>query len=194
MSAAGAEEADAIVGVGAGAPGAVVDDPLQRAGGGLSQRVSGRLVASAGQGMAACRVVARIGFLAEGLRRDDMAGRAGMQVGSGFEPGGGAEAGRRGGRDRGRVDGDRQLDVPAQLPGQRVGDQCAQPGFQLFLDELVGRGDQRGVLYQAKRPGELQPGPVRGLDLHAGQLVQRPGPNFREVCFTHWPSTSRPHI
>src|SRR5580658_9972575 len=65
---------------------------------------------------------------------------------------------RTSGRGRSRVDGDRELDVLAELARQRIGDQGTEPCLELFLDELVGRGDQRGGLDQAKRPGQLQPG------------------------------------
>jgi len=48
---------------------------------------------------------------------------------------------------RRRVDGDGQLDVAAELLGQGLGDQRAQPGLQLFLDELVRCRDEGGVLH-----------------------------------------------
>jgi len=80
------------------------------------------------------------------------------------------EIGRRGGHRglRGRVDGDRELDIAAEFLGQGLGNQGAQSGLQLLLDELVRGGDQRGVLDQAERAGELQPGPLVRLDLKIG--------------------------
>ena len=91
---------------------------------------------------------------------------------------------RAGPRHRGlrrRVDGDGELDVPAHLLGQRLGNQGAQPRLQLFLDELVRRGDERGVLHQAERPGEFQPGPLVRLDLQVGQPVEGSCPYFCQV-------------
>ena len=82
---------------------------------------------------------------------------------------------------RRRVDGDGELDVAAELLGQRLGDQGAQPGLQLFLDELVRRGDEGGVLHQAERPGEFQPGPLVRLDLQVGQPVEGSCPYFCQV-------------
>ena len=82
---------------------------------------------------------------------------------------------------RRRVDGDGELDVAAELLGQGLGDQRAQPGLQLFLDELVRRGDEGGVLHQAERPGEFQPGPLVRLDLQVGQPVEGSCPHFCQV-------------
>ena len=82
---------------------------------------------------------------------------------------------------RRRVDGDGQLDVAAELLGQGLGDQRAQPGLQLLLDELVRRGDEGGVLHQAERPGEFQPGPLVRLDLQVGQPVEGSCPYFCQV-------------
>jgi hypothetical protein len=73
---------------------------------------------------------------------------------------------------RGRIDRDRELDVAGQFPGQRVGDEGAQPGLELLLDKIIRRGDQGGVLDQAKRPGELQPGTLMRLNLHAGEVCK----------------------
>ena len=75
-----------------------------------------------------------------------------------------------------------------------MGDQRAQPGFELLLDELIGSGDQCRVLDQPQRPGQLQPGPLVRLDVHGREFVQRPGPYRREVRFTHQLSTWRPHM
>ncbi len=66
-----------------------------------------------------------------------------------------------------------------------MSDQRPQPGLQLLLDELVGRGNQCRVLDQPEWPGQLEPGPLVRLDLHSCQLFQGPGPHLREVCFTH---------
>jgi len=93
--------------------------------------------------------------------------------------------GDRRARRRRRVDRHRQLDAAGQLPGQRVGDQRPQPGFQLLLDEVVGRRDQRGVLHQAQRPGQLKPCSLVRLDLHVGKIGQGPGPYICEVVFSH---------
>ena len=86
---------------------------------------------------------------------------------------------------RRRVDGDGELDVAAELLGQRLGDQRAQPGLQLFLDELVRRGDEGGVLHQAERPGEFQPGPLVRLDLQVSQPVEGSCPDFCQVRICH---------
>ena len=82
---------------------------------------------------------------------------------------------------RRRVDGDGELDVAAELLGQGLGDQRAQPGLQLLLDELVRRGDEGGILHQAERPGEFQPGPLVRLDLQVGQPVEGSCPDFCQV-------------
>jgi hypothetical protein len=52
-----------------------------------------------------------------------------------------------------RLHGDGHADVAAELSGQRAGDHRAQPGLQQVLGELVGRGEQRGVLDEAERAG-----------------------------------------
>ena len=97
-----------------------------------------------------------------------------------------AGRGRRGWRADGhRVNGHRELDVAAELPGQRMGDECAQPGLELLLDELVGRRDQRGVLDQAEWPGQPQPGPLVGFDMQVGELLQRPRPDLRQIGLAH---------
>ena len=90
----------------------------------------------------------------------------------------------RGGRGCG-VDRDRELDVAAELAGQGMGDQRAQPGLELFLDELVGRGDERGVLDEPERPGQPQPGPLMWFDVQVRQLFQRPGPDLPEIGLAH---------
>src|SRR5580658_3202425 len=72
----------------------------------------------------------------------------------------------RGGSDR--IDDHCQLYVAAELARQGIGDQDPQPVLELVLGELIGRRDQSGVLDQAKRPGQLQPGPLVRFDLHAG--------------------------
>ena len=84
------------------------------------------------------------------------------------------------GRWRG-IDGDRELDVAAELLGKGLGEQGAQAGFQLLLDEFVGGGDQGGVLHQAERAGQLQPGPLVRLDLQVGQSVEGSSPYFCQV-------------
>jgi len=89
--------------------------------------------------------------------------------------------GRSGAELRRRVDGDGQLDVPAELLGQGLGDQRAQPGLQLLLDELVRGGDQRRVLHQPKRAGQFQPGPLMGLNLQVSESVEGSCPNFCQV-------------
>ena len=86
-----------------------------------------------------------------------------------------------GGRHRARVDGDRYLDGPAEFPGEREGDERAQPGLQLVLDERVGRRDERRVLHQAERPRELEPGELARLQAHLGQAVECSCPCFGQV-------------
>jgi hypothetical protein len=93
--------------------------------------------------------------------------------------------GRRGAELRRRVDGDGQLDVPAELLGQGLGNQRAQPGLQLLLDELVGGGDQRRVLHQPERAGQLQPGPLMRLNLQVSKPVEGSCPDFRQVGSSH---------
>jgi len=90
--------------------------------------------------------------------------------------------GGRGHRGLGcRVDRDGELDVAAELLGQGLGDQGAQPGLQLFLDELVRRRDEGGVFHQPERPGKFQPGPLMRLDLQVGQPVEGSGPDICQV-------------
>ena len=73
-------------------------------------------------------------------------------------------------------------------------DEGAQPGLELFLDELVGGGDQGGVLDQAEWPGQPQPGTLMGFDLEVGELLQGPRPHLRQVRLAHRVFTSRPHM
>jgi hypothetical protein len=48
---------------------------------------------------------------------------------------------------------------------ERVGDKGAQSRLELFLDELVGCCNQRGVLDEPERSRELEPGALVRLDL-----------------------------
>ena len=95
----------------------------------------------------------------------------------------GIQVGRKAARgDRGGVHRHRQLDAAAQFPGQRVGDQRPQPGLQLFLHELIRRGDERRVLDQPERPGQLEPGPlVRPICMVASSSRDRAHTSARSV-------------
>ncbi len=97
-------------------------------------------------------------------------------------------------RGRGRVDRDCELDAPGKLPRERVRDERAQSRLELLLHEFVRGRDEGSVLDQAKRPGQLQPGALVRLDLHAGQVGQRAGPHVREVIVAHRPVTRAPHM
>src|SRR5260370_555408 len=108
--------------------------------------------------------------------------------GGGLGRGGDGAAGGRG------VDGHRELDVAAELAGERVGDQGPEPGFELFLDELVGGGDEGGVLDQAEGPGQPQPGALMRLDLEIGEFLKGSRPYLRQVRLAHWVFTLRPHM
>src|SRR5215510_16489914 len=101
---------------------------------------------------------------------------------------------RRGGTvgGGGRVDGHGKLDVAAELTGQRMSDQAAQAGLKLFLDELVGRRDERRVLNQAERPGQPQPGPLVWLDLNIREFLKGPRPYLPQVRLAHRVFTSAP--
>ena len=70
-------------------------------------------------------------------------------------------------------------------PVKRAGTVTASGMSQQLLDEFVGRGDQRGVLHQPERPGELQPGPLMRLDLQVGQSVEGSCPDFCQVWISH---------
>ena len=93
-----------------------------------------------------------------------------------------------------RIHRHRQLDAAAELAGQRVGDQAAKAGLELFLDELVWGGDEGGVLDQAERSGQPQPGTLMGLDLEIGEFLEGPRPDLRQVCLAHWVFTLRPQL
>src|SRR6202035_5136005 len=92
------------------------------------------------------------------------------------------------------VDGHRELDAAAELPGQRVGDEAAKPGLELFLDELVGGRDEGRVLDQPERSGQPQPGTLMGFDLEIGEFLEGPRPHLRQVRLAHRVFTSRPHM
>jgi hypothetical protein len=91
------------------------------------------------------------------------------------------EVGGRHCRRRRGVDRDGELDVAAELLGKGLGDQGAQPGLQLFLDEFVRGGDEGGVLHQPEGAGLLQPGPLVRLDLKVAKTVQGPCPDVCKV-------------
>ena len=78
-----------------------------------------------------------------------------------------------------------ELDGPAELPGEGMRDQWAQPGLKLLLHKGVRGGDQGSVFHQAERPGQLEPGELAGLDMQPSEAVQGPGPNFSEVYISH---------
>src|SRR6266536_3055464 len=59
--------------------------------------------------------------------------------------------------------------------------QGPQPSFELLLGKLVGRGNKRGFLHQPKRPGEVKPRPLMGLELDVGETGERPCPNRGRV-------------
>ncbi len=75
-----------------------------------------------------------------------------------------------------------------------MGDQGPEPGFELFLDELVGGGDEGGVLDQAEGPGQPQPGALMRLDLEIGEFLKGSRPYLRQVRLAHWVFTLRPHM
>src|SRR5215472_7690555 len=56
----------------------------------------------------------------------------------------GSRLGEIGGSDRIHRDG--ELDAPAELSGQCVGNQCTQPGLELLFNEFVRSRYQRCVL------------------------------------------------
>ena len=80
---------------------------------------------------------------------------------------------------RAGVNRDRDLNRAAELLGQRVDDQRPELGLEVFLNERVGSGDQRGILYQAEGPGEPEPGELASRQPHLGQAVKRPCPHIR---------------
>jgi hypothetical protein len=86
---------------------------------------------------------------------------------------------------RDRVHRDRELDVAAELLGEGLGDQGAQPGFQLFLDELVRGGNQGSVLDQPQRTSELEPRSLVRLDLKISQTVEGSCPYICQVRIRH---------
>ena len=79
---------------------------------------------------------------------------------------------------RDRIHRDGELDVPAELLGERLGDKGPQPRLELFLDEFVRCRDERGVLHQPERAGELQPGALVRLDLEVSEPVKRSCPDL----------------
>src|SRR5262249_22805699 len=109
-----------------------------------------------------------------GARRDGLARRGGSSGGGG-RGGGVGELGRSVGVTR-----------------QRASDQAAQAGLELFLDELVGRRDERRVLNQAERPGQPQPGPLVWLDLNIREFLKGPRPYLPQVRLAHRVFTSAP--
>jgi hypothetical protein len=71
-----------------------------------------------------------------------------------------------------RVNRDGDLDAAAELAGEHVGHQRAEPGFELLLDERVRRRDQRGVLHERQGPGELEPGELARLDVQFDEAIE----------------------
>ena len=80
-----------------------------------------------------------------------------------------------------RIYGYRNLDRPAEFPGEREGDERTEPGLQLFLHEGIRRRDQRRVLNEAERPGELEPGELACLEAHLGEPLKCSCPHFRQI-------------
>ena len=79
--------------------------------------------------------------------------------------GGGRRSGRPGGSGtsvppdgRRRVDDDREVDRDAEVAGQRLADRPAQDPLDGVLGELARRGEQRGAVDEAERPGQAQEG------------------------------------
>ncbi len=150
-------------------------------------RVSGRTVAGLA-GVSAVVLVARhrraagLGRYRNGPVLVQLAGHA-------------AGRGRRGWRADGhRVNRHRELDVTAEPTGQRMRDECAQPGLELLLHELVRRRDQRRVLDQPEWPGQPQPRPLVRFDMQVRELVQRPRPDLPQIGLACHLATSRPQM
>ena len=139
----------------------------------VADPVRARLVLLAARGqVAGVLLQARVAGLA-GHRDDHRLARPvrlpGLGAAQRGRPGAGWRAGpqRRRGRGGG-VDRDGELDVAAELTGQGMRDERAQPGLELFLDELVRRRNERRVLDQPQRPRQPQPGPLMRLDVQVG--------------------------
>lgn len=101
-----------------------------------------------------------------------------------------AGGGRRGGRgrlDRCGVDGDRHPDLPAELAGERLADRRSQAGLQHFLGELVGCGQQGGVLDQPERSGLGKPRALLRGESAVVEAVEHARPHHCEVdlCLRH---------
>ena len=77
-----------------------------------------------------------------------------------------------------RVDRDREPDLAAEGDGQRVLELGAQPALELVAGELVGDGDDRGVLVQGQRlarPGARPAGWAAGRRRRSRQTASRSG-------------------
>ena len=57
-----------------------------------------------------------------------------------------------------------------------------QPGLEDVLGEVVGRGQQRGVLDQRQRAGQLDPGSVLRGEVLVGEGSDRSSPDLRQRC------------
>ncbi|GAA2875263.1 hypothetical protein GCM10010524_03100 [Streptomyces mexicanus] len=83
--------------------------------------------------------------------------------------------GRRSGRAglaHGAVDGDRDTDRPAALPGQGLADDRGEAAFEHALGELVRHGEQRGVRDQRQRLAAADPVFVLRLDALSAALPE----------------------
>jgi hypothetical protein len=81
------------------------------------------------------------------------------------------------GRGRGWLHGHGDADVAAVRRGQRLRDHRPQPGVEHVLGELVRRGEQRGVLDQAERAGQPDPGAVLRRQRAVGRARDGAGPH-----------------
>ena len=82
--------------------------------------------------------------------------------------------------------GDGDPDVAAEFVAEDGGDQRPQPVLEVFLGEVVRRGEQGGVLDQAERPGEVDPGLLLRADRVVVEAGLGPVPDIDEFgAFVH---------
>ncbi len=82
---------------------------------------------------------------------------------------------------RGRLHRHGDLDLAAELAGERLDDQRPQPGLQHVTGELVGGREQGGVSHQTERAGERHPRPLLGSEGVVREPGDRTRPHLREV-------------